>query len=75
MNENEKAVKYTSLMSEYVRIENMAKQVPQLSLDEQMKQVDVTNKVLYSPENQKLIRKYQMRMAEIQREALKQQLL
>ena len=35
MNEQEKAKRYDTLMSEYIRLENMISAVPQLSLDEQ----------------------------------------
>ena len=75
MNENEKAQRYTILMSEYTRLENMILQVPQLSLDEQMKHVDATNKVLYTKENQQLVNKYRARMAEIRHDAMKNQLI
>ena len=75
MNEQEKATRYDSLIREYMRLENMVRSIPQLSLDEQMKQVDATHKVLYTPENQKLVNQYKMKMAEIHREANKQQLV
>ena len=70
MNENEQALRYNTLMSEYTRLENMIQSVPMLSLDEQMKQVDITTKVLYSPENQKLVNQYKTRMASIQQEVM-----
>ena len=75
MNDKQKAQRYSALMSEYVRLEKMLREIPQISLDEQMKQVDATHKVLYTPENQKLVNQYKMKMAEIHREANKQQLV
>ena len=75
MNENEKAAQYDSLMREYMSLERMVNNIPQLSLDEQMKQVDATNKVLYTPENQLLVNKYKRRMADIQEEARQKQLV
>lgn len=75
MNDKQKAQRYSALMSEYVRLEKMLRDIPQISLDEQMKQVDATHKVLYTPENQKLVNQYKMKMAEIHREANKQQLV
>ncbi len=75
MNEQEKATRYDSLIREYMRLENMVRSIPQLSLDEQMKQVDATHKVLYTPENQKLVNEYQMKMMAIQEEAKQTQLV
>tara|TARA_R100000908_G_C3755778_1_gene150334 strand:+ start:4931 stop:5161 length:231 start_codon:yes stop_codon:yes gene_type:complete len=75
MNEKEKAMRYNTLMSEYIRLENMMKQVPQLSLDEQMKNIDATHKVLYTPENEALVNQYKSRMYAIQHEAQTKQLI
>ena len=75
MNENDKARKYDTLMGEYMRIENKMMSVPQLSLDEQMKQVDATNKVLYSQDNQKLVNQYKTKMSQIQMEVHKSRLI
>ena len=75
MNENEKAIQYDSLIREYMMLENKIKEIPQLSLDEQMKQVDATNKILYTPENQLIVNQYKMRMVEIQRKAKQSQLM
>jgi|TARA_R110001583_G_C5559825_1_gene401105 hypothetical protein len=75
MNEQEKAKRYDTLMSEYIRLENMISAVPQLSLDEQMKNVDATVKVLYTPTNEALVNQYKSRMVQIQREAQTNQLI
>ena len=48
MNEEEKGRQYQSLMNHYVGLENTLKDIPKLSLEEQMKQVDVTNKIMYT---------------------------
>ena len=69
MNEQEKAHKYEFLQREYMRLEKKMSNVPQLSLDEQMKQVDATHKILYTPENLVLVNEYKNRMAKIQHEA------
>ena len=55
MDENQKAQEYQKLMQEYVQIENVIKSIPQLSLDEQMKQVDATNKSYYNEENKRKV--------------------
>jgi len=75
MNEKEKAMRYDTLMSEYIRLENMISDVPQLSLDEQMKNVDATHKVLYTPTNEALVNQYKSRMMQIQQEANASQLI
>ena len=43
MNEEEKGRQYQSLMNHYVGLENALNDIPKLSLEEQMKQVDVTS--------------------------------
>jgi hypothetical protein len=75
MNEQEKAVKYDLLMREYMNLEKKMVSIPQLSLDEQMKQVDATHKILYTAENQVLVNEYKNRMSQIQREAQTSQLI
>ena len=75
MNDQQKAQRYSAIMGEYIRLEKMLRDIPQISLDEQMKQVDATHKVLYTPENQKLVNQYKSRMGELHREANKQQLI
>ena len=75
MNDKQKAQRYSAIMGEYVRLEKMLREIPQISLDEQMKQVDATHKVLYTPENQKLVNEYQMKMVAIQEEARQTQLV
>tara|TARA_R110002020_G_scaffold103416_6_gene242170 strand:- start:2570 stop:2800 length:231 start_codon:yes stop_codon:yes gene_type:complete len=75
MNDKQKAQRYSAIMGEYVRLEKMLRDVPQISLDEQMKQVDATHKVLYTPENLKLVNQYKIKMGELHREANKQQLI
>ena len=69
MNELDKAHKYEFLQREYMRLEKKMMNIPQISLDEQMKQVDATHKILYTPENQVLVNEYKNRMAQIQHEA------
>lgn len=75
MNEQEKAMRYDTLMREYTRLENMISDVPQLSLDEQMKQVDATYKVLYSPVNEAIVNQYRARMTAIRLESQNSQLI
>jgi|TARA_R110000824_G_scaffold33361_1_gene106869 hypothetical protein len=69
MNELDKAHKYEFLQREYMRLEKKMMNIPQISLDEQMKQVDATHKILYTSENQVLVNEYKNRMAKIQHEA------
>jgi len=75
MNEQEKAVRYDTLMREYMRLENMISDVPQLSLDEQMKNIDATVKVLYTPTNEAIVNQYKARMMAIQHESQANQLI
>ena len=75
MNEQEKARRYDTLMSEYIRLENMISAVPQLSLDEQMKNIDATVKVLYTPVNEAIVNQYKSRMMAIQQESQANQLI
>jgi hypothetical protein len=69
MNELDKAHQYEFLQREYMRLEKKMMNIPQISLDEQMKQVDATHKILYTSENQVLVNEYKNRMAKIQHEA------
>ena len=55
MNENEKAIQYHSLMNHYVGLEKTLNDIPKLSLEEQMEQTDVTNKIMYTELNLKKV--------------------
>ena len=69
MDENQKAQQYQKLMQEYVQIENVIKSIPQLSLDEQMKQVDATNKSYYNEENKRKVNELKQTLNNIQKRA------
>ena len=69
MDENQKAQEYQKLMQEYVQIENVIKSIPQLSLDEQMKQVDATNKSYYNEENKRKVNELKQTLNNIQKRA------
>lgn len=69
MDENEKARRYEMLMSQYITVENEISSVPKLSLEEQMKQVDATNKQFYNQKNAEIVHNLKLRLMEIQREA------
>tara|TARA_B100001094_G_scaffold325687_1_gene380460 strand:- start:894 stop:1121 length:228 start_codon:yes stop_codon:yes gene_type:complete len=70
MNENQKAQMYDSLMSRYITIENEISGIPKLTLEEQMSQVDATNKKLYSDENQVKVNHLRERLTLIQKQAM-----
>ena len=69
MDENDKARRYEMLMSQYITIENEISGIPKLSLEEQMKQVDATNKQFYNQKNAEIVHGLKLRLMEIQREA------
>ena len=69
MDENQKAQQYQKLMQEYVQIENVIKSIPQLSLDEQMKEVDATNKSYYNEENKRKVNELKQTLNNIQKRA------
>jgi|TARA_R110002020_G_scaffold66432_8_gene174614 hypothetical protein len=69
MNENEKAKLYDSLMSQYITVENEISGIPKLTLEEQMRQVDATNKKLYSDENQIKVNTLRQKLTSIQHHA------
>ena len=69
MEEQEKARLYDSLMGQYMHVENEISAVPKLSLEEQMKQIDITVKKLYSKENQMRVDDLRRQIVRIQSEA------
>ena len=71
MNEEEKGRQYQSLMNHYVGLENTLNDIPKLSIEEQMQQVDVTNKKLYSETNLVKVNEIRTKMVQIREEATK----
>jgi len=71
MNEEEKGRQYQSLMNHYVGLENALNDIPKLSLEEQMKQVDVTNKMMYNESNLRRVNDIRMKMVKTREEATK----
>tara|TARA_R110002153_G_scaffold177163_1_gene330381 strand:+ start:196 stop:420 length:225 start_codon:yes stop_codon:yes gene_type:complete len=71
MNEEEKGRQYQSLMNHYVGLENALNDIPKLSLEEQMKQVDVTNKMMYNESNLRKVNDIRMKMVKTREEATK----
>ena len=69
MEEQEKARLYDSLMGQYIQVENQISSVPKLSLEEQMEQIDVTVKKLYSDANQMRVDDFRRQLIRIQTEA------
>jgi len=69
MEEQEKARLYDSLMGQYIQVENQISSVPKLSLEEQMEQIDVTVKKLYSEANQMRVDDFRRQLIRIQTEA------
>tara|TARA_R110000824_G_scaffold319701_1_gene506709 strand:- start:222 stop:455 length:234 start_codon:yes stop_codon:yes gene_type:complete len=69
-----KAKQYDSLMSQYVHYENELKSVPTLSLEEQMKHIDITTKKLYTEKNQIIVNNIVLKLRDIEAQAKRIQL-